>query len=506
MSERSDQAARGGLSSGRLLARNTVLSFLGQATILLMAFLAVPLLIDGLGTARFGVLTLAWVVFSYASLLDLGLGRALTKLTAEKLGAGREEDVPVLFWTGFVVMSVVGALLGLLVALASPWVVADVLNIPESLRDETLNGFLLLAAGVPFVVSSAGVKGTLEAYQRFDLINGLAVPIALVTYFGPVVVLQYTSDLAAVVSIVVAGRLITWAAYLLLALRSIPALRQGFVVSRVPLPALFGVGKWITVTNLVYPLMVTLDRFLIGAMISVTAVAYYAAPYEVVTKLWIVPFALGSVLFPAFALNLAAASGRASELFGRGIRIVFVVLFPLVLMIVTFAYEGLDQWLGQDFAENSGTVAQWLAVGVLIHSLTLIASALVQSARPDLYAKLALLELPLYVVALWLCVASYGIEGAAVAWTVRVVLDGAALLAMIRRLLPASIPMLRRMALPGGIALVTLLVATQLEGLSVKVAFIALSLPTFSVIAWLAVLDHAERLLVRKCLLGTRSE
>ena len=91
MSERPDQATRSRLSSGRLLARNTALSFFGQGATLLMAFLAVPLLIDGLGIARFGVLALAWVVFSYASFLDLGLGRALTKLTAERLGAGREE-------------------------------------------------------------------------------------------------------------------------------------------------------------------------------------------------------------------------------------------------------------------------------------------------------------------------------------------------------------------------------------------------------------------------------
>jgi len=38
------------------------------------------------------------------------------------------------------------------------------------------------------------------------------------------------------------------------------------------------------VTNVVSPLLVTFDRFLIGALVSVTAVAYYATPFEVVTK------------------------------------------------------------------------------------------------------------------------------------------------------------------------------------------------------------------------------
>ena len=50
---------------------------------MLVALVAIPILVDGLGTARFGILTLAWMVVGYFSLFDLGLGRALTKLTAK---------------------------------------------------------------------------------------------------------------------------------------------------------------------------------------------------------------------------------------------------------------------------------------------------------------------------------------------------------------------------------------------------------------------------------------
>ncbi len=59
-----------------------------------------------------------------------------------------------------------------------------------------------------------------------------------------------------------------------------------------------------TVTNVVGPVMVTMDRFLIGAMISITAVAYYTTPYEMVTKLWLIPAAMVGVMFPAFSTSL----------------------------------------------------------------------------------------------------------------------------------------------------------------------------------------------------------
>ena len=79
------------LVRGHLLARNVVWNLLGTVAPLLVAVPAVPRLINGMGTDRFGVLTLAWVVIGYFSLFDFGFGRALTKLVAEKLGAGRYE-------------------------------------------------------------------------------------------------------------------------------------------------------------------------------------------------------------------------------------------------------------------------------------------------------------------------------------------------------------------------------------------------------------------------------
>src|SRR5438876_3369213 len=72
----------GHLTSGRLLARNTVWNLLGSGAPMLLAVFCIPILIRGLGTDRFGVLTLAWALIGYASLFDLRLRRALTPLVA----------------------------------------------------------------------------------------------------------------------------------------------------------------------------------------------------------------------------------------------------------------------------------------------------------------------------------------------------------------------------------------------------------------------------------------
>src|SRR5712664_3110193 len=113
----------GHLTSGRLLARNTVWNLVGSGAPMLVAVFCIPILILGLGKERFGVLTLAWALIGYASLLDLGLGRALTQLVAKKLGAGEEREIPSLAWTSLLLMLLLGFAGAVAVFLISPWLV-----------------------------------------------------------------------------------------------------------------------------------------------------------------------------------------------------------------------------------------------------------------------------------------------------------------------------------------------------------------------------------------------
>ncbi len=189
------------LTSGRLLARHTLFNLIGQGAPLIIALFTIPLLIKGLGIDRFGVLTLAWVVIGYFSLFDFGLGRALTKLVAEKLGEGRDGEIPTLVWTALFLMLCFGLVGALFLAVLSPWLVNTALKVPEPLRPETIQSFYLLAASIPIVISTTGLRGILEAQQRFGLVNTVRIFMGIFTYLGPVLVLPFSSSLLPVVSV-----------------------------------------------------------------------------------------------------------------------------------------------------------------------------------------------------------------------------------------------------------------------------------------------------------------
>ena len=482
------------LTSGRLLARNTVYNLIGQVVPLIAAFFSIPFLIDGLGTDRFGVLMLAWMVIGYFSLFDMGLGRALTKLIAEKLGSGDVNEIPALAGTGLFLMSVLGLTGTFAVAALTPWLVHNALKITPFLQVETSRSLFLLAVSIPIVISTAGIRGILEAYQHFGAINLLRVPMGSFTFIGPLIVILFSKSLVTVVAVLVAGRALSWALHLFVCLRLIPVLRLGIKIKRVLIFPLFSFGGWMTISNIIGPLMVYFDRFLIGAMVSMAAVAYYTTPYEVVTKLWFIPGALVFVLYPAFSTMVGHDPIRTARFFTRGTNYILMALFPLILITITLSHEGLALWIGSEFADKSAQVLRWIALGVFINSLGQIPYAFLQGAgRPDITAKLHLFELLFYLPAVWLLIVVYGIEGAAVAWAARMVVDTLILFGISRRILFAADLLQKRFIFIVIGALFAMGLGFFVVGAVFKVFFLFFSLTSFFVTEYFFILSTDEK-------------
>jgi O-antigen/teichoic acid export membrane protein len=468
---------------------------------MLVAIFCIPLLVKALGTNRFGILTLVWVLIGYATVFDFGLGRALTQLVAVRLGTDQQRDVPGLVWTSQLMMLFLGFCGTALLILLSGWLVRHVLHVPVGLEPETRWSLYLLAFSIPVVISTAGLRGLLEAHQQFGVTSALRIPAAVFTFAAPLLVLRFSHSLAPIVATLAVGRVVMWVAHLSYCAKIMPELGRGIAWHTPAIRRLLGFGGWMTISNVVGPLMVTLDRFVIAALVSVAAVAYYATSFDAITKLWLVPAALLGVMFPAFSMTFMQDRARTAVLYERSVKLLLVSLFPIIVSVIVLAESGLRLWIGPEFAEHSTRVLQWLAGGVFISCLAQVPFALVQGVgRPDLTAKLHLIELPGYLLALWYLSTRYGIDGAAIAWTARAFIDALVLFVIAKRLLPnGSHPATRVTALMTA-SLVVFTFAAQLQGLIFKGVFLLLTLAVFVPVNWFVVFSPQERLLVREWL------
>jgi O-antigen/teichoic acid export membrane protein len=450
------------LTAGRLLARNSGLNLLAYGLPLIAAVALIPPLIAGLGEERFGILAIAWMLLGYFSMLDLGISRAVTHAVAERTGAGREEEAARAVRTASVMLLGLGAALAAALALAAPWL-ARLFSMPAALEAETTAGLVVVAAAIPAVLGAAVSRAVLEARQRFGVVSAIRVPLGVLTFAAPVLVLPVSAELPVVLGSLAMVRYLAWGAFALGARGTLPG-TGGRRFDRGEAARLLRFGGWVTVSNVVSPLMVSADRVVIAAALSSAAVTYYVTPFEVVTKLWIVPAAVLGVLFPAFAASATADPARAALLLRRTGAVVAALLLPVAVLLTAFAQEGLTLWLGGEFAERSTTVARWLVAGVFVNCLAHAPFAFLQAAgRPDLPAKLHLVELPLYAGLLIVLVPPLGIEGVAIAWFARSCIDTALHLALSARLRPGARGAMAEVGAVAAVGLAALGLAASLQ-------------------------------------------
>lgn len=408
-------------------SRHILWNLLGQAAPMIAAFISIPILIAQIGTDKFGMITIAWMLIGYFSLFDFGIGRALTQLVSKRRAEQGHSENLSLIWTGNFLMLGLGLIAALLLALLCHTIIYQWLNIPEPLRADAANGLMMIAPAIPLTVFATGARGVLEAYQEFKVINLLRAPLGVLMFAAPVAILPFSHSLEAIFLALTLTRLITALAFLWLCAQKISNFWQVSFVWR-EVPILLGFGGWMTVSNVISPIMVQMDRFFIGSMLSISAVAYYTTPYEVIIKMLVIPAAIAGVAFPNFALlhthkqwDAIRSTYKKSLLYTSLLAIpVFVAIFgaPLILKL----------WLNDTFSQQSTVVMQVLAIGVFINGLAHIPYAFIQGiGKPHITAALHAIELIIYVPLLIILIQNFGINGAAWAWLLRVSIDATAL-------------------------------------------------------------------------------
>ena len=411
--------------SGRVLARNSVLNFIGQSIPLVIGFSAMPFIIRGLGTERFGLLSLIWIVLGYFTIFDLGLGRATTKYVAEALGKGNTKEAAQMLWSTVTIQAIVGIVGALLVVLITPSLVQNILKITPALHIEAKHSFYTLAMSVPVILISTSFSGVLAAAQRFDLINAVKIPSSIATYIVPLIGGQLGWQLPFIIGLLIMVKALALVTFAVLSMLHIPDMKKPRLVQRHVLPKLLIFGGWITVSAVLAPSIRYLDRFIIGSIISIASVAYYTTPFDILQRLWIIPTSIVLTLFPAFStLSGIGYHQRTRELFFSSMKYLMAVSTPIIIVLIFFARQILSTWLGADFMQNSLVPFQILAIGALIGIVAPLTGAILEGyGRPDIVAKVYLINAPLNLLLVWYLTKTLGLAGAAITAAVRTCIE-----------------------------------------------------------------------------------
>lgn len=402
------------------IRHNTAYNLVGATLPIAVSLITLPIYLEAIGEARYGVLAVAWLLLGYFGLFDLGLGRA----TAQRIAALRDGmncDRAKTLWTAAALNLGFGAVAGLIIWPLAYYYFRSVMAVEEQLRDEMLGAVFWMALALPLSTLISVLNGALMGRERFlqlNIINTIGTvffqvaPLSVVLIWGP--------DLRLILPAALAARSLTLIVLLWRCLRHVT---DGLFVrpERAEAVTLLRFGGWVTVSSIIGPMMVILDRFIIGAFLGAKAVAYYAVPFQLASRSTVFAGALSGSLFPRM-VNVTRSEEERLGL--SAIKVLVAAMTPIMMIAILMAQPFLGWWISSDLATQSGPVAHILLLGFWFNGMTFIPLTVLQaSGRPDLVAKCHMVEIIPYFLLLYFGMNHFGLAGAAMAFSIRVAAD-----------------------------------------------------------------------------------
>jgi O-antigen/teichoic acid export membrane protein len=331
------------------LSRNVAASVLNAAAVVSISLVTVPLILDAVGTAGYGVWTLGMALILYASILETGLGPAVQRFTAFARGGEDDAALGRLGWTTLALYAAAGLVLGGVLALLAP-VLVDVFDPPARLRADAGTMFRIQGGALALALLAAGMGNLLQGVERFGTLAVSAAAGALAFLAGIVVLAdpQGLPGLAIAACIGQGVTLIVRAA----ALRSTAFAGRPALLSRPELARFVGFSARLQVSVLSELINWQSDKLVVGLVARAATVGQLGIGAQ---------FADGGRLLSGAALSpiqasfaLAAGAGDEPELRRR-----FSELHRLwVLGVLGAGAIGaaslpplIDAWLGAGFGE-----------------------------------------------------------------------------------------------------------------------------------------------------------
>src|SRR5690348_2293166 len=191
--------------------RNTVYNVLGATLPIAVSLLTVTAYLARIGEARFGILSIVWLLLGYFGIFDLGLGIATAQQIAAREKEGRHTQARI-FWTGLLTNFALGIIGGAIAWPLAEYYFGHVLKVDEALRSEILSALPWLIIAVPLATVTGVATGALQGLHRFASLNIISVAGTMLFQLLPLATaIFWSASLTVVLPVAILTRALTFA-------------------------------------------------------------------------------------------------------------------------------------------------------------------------------------------------------------------------------------------------------------------------------------------------------
>jgi O-antigen/teichoic acid export membrane protein len=375
-----------------------------------------------LGVERLGLLTLTFSIVGYASSFDLGLSRALIRQVS--IHVNDKGAVKEFMGTTTIFVAILSLAIGIVTWAASGWL-TSYLNVSSANSVDSTNSFQWLSLSIPPYLLSLVAAAYYEGVEDFRTLSIIRIITGGFNAIAGVACVYWVPTLSAVVAALCVSRWMLCIAVFAMYRRDVNGadtiVRPALLTfnSRV-LRASLTYGGWLTITNIITPLMGFFDRFVLSHLAGAQVVAFYTVPSEIINRLLLIPGAISRALFPRLSKRQHTATADRRT----GMMLTLAATLLTIIPIFVFAREILRIWMGPAYVGEPVTVLRILLIGFFFLSIAFGPFTDLQArGHSKATAFIHLGEVIPFLAALTLMTYYYGILGTALAWTARAIVD-----------------------------------------------------------------------------------
>lgn len=344
--------------------KNSIYSLIGFVWPLLLSFVAAPVIITGLGSARFGFYALLNSALALFGMLDFGLSYTFAKHLSENRENRGGRELAVVFSSTVILYAILGAAVMLLFLLL-PGAFRSLFKIPDGFISSYGLAFFIL--GATFFIKMLVVPLALISYslQRQDIATKISLINNILLQVGSIVALKTGHGILSllVIQLISAAFLLlsNYFAWHLLA----PELKFVYVLSKKVVKTIGQQGFWVFITNTTGTILAQLDKSVLGIIWGPTAVGYYSTAQMIPEKISATSFSLSQMFFPIFSEASSQdreGGSRVKAIFRRSMGIIPVITAGLTVLVVLYGYQLVRFWVNRDFADFTAVSVPLLAV------------------------------------------------------------------------------------------------------------------------------------------------
>ncbi len=393
--------------------RNIFTSWAGMVIAIVIAFFFTPYLVDTLGKEKYGIWSLAFSIMAYMRLADLGVKQSIVRYISKYYAVKNWRELNQVFSSSIRLYFFV-ALAILIATVVIVLYFAGYLKIPADLFRTAQTTILILGINEAVMYFCLPLI-SLGAFHRYDITSYFRIGRNIVQTAIIIVLLEMGYGLVPMALAVITLTIISniWIHGIRRSLY--PEVRFAFAdidSEKTRMLINYGVYSFLIVGAII--LIYQIDYILIGAMLSMEAVAIYSVAAMFVAQIRGAIQMVSVTLVPAIShFDAEHDNDRILRVYQRSTRYLYYISGFIAIGMVLFSEPFMLLWMGPDFLISS-QILNLLMISMAVYLPQTIANSVLYGiSKHKVTFYVMLIEMILKVVLSYVFIRTMGIIGVA---------------------------------------------------------------------------------------------